>query len=435
MSYGERTGPEASGSPISTMRHLEEPRDASSSTAPQFLGQGANEQGIPSSSSNEQTVPSSEDGRTRLLGRLEDAVDSFRGGNTSKMATVSSILRILGEDSDVSLTQSQKETTFDSYLTEILSIQSALEESRPSGSGVQHISQSCHQGEDLPTQGVRRNPESDGSDDEDEGDTRSKRRRLEEVDMPWYTDPSTSTFEAGNPSCEETRRLLRAYNRDITKAKFFVRIAHNSPTGIPSSQWERILKGESIDLNHIFALLHHVVPDEERTGRLGDTEISFGVSEPKKRISTAAEWSATWRRASKAIAFAFPHRREELIEYGDYIESEFAAKIVSSHHKLLLYDIALRNEVAAGQQFLLTDFPRFSRLYSAIVLPDGVEAIADKPGGKKPGKGHQSDKSDICNKFNAGTCKNSNAECKYRHVCKNCGKSDHGKKNCPDGSK
>ena len=119
----------------------------------------------------------------------------------------------------------------------------------------------------------------------------------------------------------------------------------------------------------------------------------------------------------------------------EYIESEFAAKIISSHHKLLLYDIALRNEVAAGQQFLLTDFPRFSRLYSAIVLPDGVEAIADKPAGKKPGKGHQSEKSDICNKFNSGTCKNSNAECKYRHVCKNCGKSDHGKKNCPDGSK
>ena len=163
-----------------------------------------------------------------------------------------------------------------------LSTHISQKSSPSSGSGVQHISQPSHQGEDLPTQGVRRNPESDGSDDEDEGDTRSKRRRLEEVDMPWYTDLSTSTFDAGNPSCEETHRLLRAYNHDITKAKFFVRIAHNSPTGIPSPQWERILKGESIDLNHIFALLHHVVPDEERTGRLGDTEISFGVSEPKK---------------------------------------------------------------------------------------------------------------------------------------------------------
>ena len=77
--------------------------------------------------------------------------------------------------------------------------------------------------------------------------------------------------------------------------------------------------------------------------------------EPKKRISTAAEWSVSWRRASKAICFAFPHRKDELLEYGDHIVSEFAAKITSSHHKILLYDVALRNEVAAGQHALLTD--------------------------------------------------------------------------------
>ena len=151
--------------------------------------------------------------------------------------------------------------------------------------------------------------------------------------------------------------------------------------------------------------LHHVVPDEERTGCLGDTEITFGVAEPKKRISTAAKWSLSWRRSSKAISFAFPHRCEELLEYGDYIESEFAAKIISSHHKLLLYDIALRNEVAAGQQTLLTDFHKFSRLYSAIVLPDGVESGGSERE-RQPRKKTQSqkgDKSEICNKFNVGT--------------------------------
>ena len=249
--------------------------------------------------------------------------------------------------------------------------------------------------------------------------------------MPWYREADESTSLYSHPSCQETCRLLRAYNRDISKAKFFVKIAPNSPVGIPSSQWERILKGEAVDLNQIFASLHHVIPDEERTGRLGDTEISFGVSEPRKRIATAAEWSTAWRRASKAIGFAFPHRREELLEYGDYIESEFAAKVSSSHHKLLLYDVALRNEVAAGQHALLTDHNRFSRLYSAIVMPDGIEGHSDKGSGKKPPKSNSGGgKSDICNKFNAGTCKNSDAECKYRHLCKNCHKSGHGAKEC-----
>ena len=252
--------------------------------------------------------------------------------------------------------------------------------------------------------------------------------------MLWYTELSGSSSIYSNPSCEETCRLLRAYNQDISKAKFYAKIAPNSPTRIPSSQWEWILKGEAVDLNQVFTSLHHVVPDEERTGHLGDMEITFGVAEPRKHVSTAAEWSAAWRRASKAIGFAFPHRREELLKYRDYIESEFAAKVSSSHHKLLLYGIALHNEVAAGQHILLTDHHRFSRLYSAIVMPDGIESHSDKSSRKKPSKSNQSsDKLEICNKYNARTCKNSDAECKYRHLCKTCCKPGHEKNDCLSG--
>jgi hypothetical protein len=270
----------------------------------------------------------------------------------------------------------------------------------------------------------------------DDGESKpSKKLKLLESDMPWFVPLDDSTIDHCNPSCQETCRLLRAYNCDISKAKFFVKIAPKCPPGIPSSQWERILKGDSVDLNQIFASLHHVGLDEERTGRLGDTEISFGVAEPKRRISTAAEWSAAWRRASKAITFAFPHRREELLEYGDYLESEFAAKITSSHHKLLLYDIALRNEVAAGQHVLLTDHARFSRLYSAIVMPDGIEGNSDGPGSRKPPKNKGKEKQELCNKYNAGSCRKTDTDCKYRHLCKICGKSGHGSKDCSDGTK
>ena len=206
-----------------------------------------------------------------------------------------------------------------------------------------------------------------------------------------------------------------------------------TPTGIPSSQWERIFKGEAVDLTQIFLSLHHTVLDEERTGHLGDTvtEIPFGVAEPRKHVSTAAEWSTAWWRASKAIGFAFPHCHEELFENGDYIESKFAAKVMSSHHKLLLYDIPLWNEVGAGQHVLLTDHNQFSCLYSAIVIPDGIESHSNKGSGKKPSKSNQGgNKLEICNKYNAGTCKNSDAECKYCHLCKNCHKPGHGNKDC-----
>ena len=432
MSHGDRTGPEsAEGSRgpshsssesrfTSTLATVESSRPESSSQAPS------------NSETSREENPAAENGRNRILKDLEEVAESFRNGKSTKTEAISGILRVLREDTNVSLTQPQREAAFDSYLTEFLSIQSHLDEA--GGAGPAESSPITGQESSLsavpiPTsRKAREAPESKSDDDEDKP---HKKQRLLESDMPWYTGSGDSPTGYSDPSCEETCRLLRAYNRDISKAKFFVKIAPKSPPGIPSSQWERILKGEAVDLNQIFASLHHVVPDEERTGRLGDTEITFGVAEPRKRITTAAEWSAAWRRASKAIGFAFPHRRDELFEYGDYIESEFAAKVTSSHHKLLLYDIALRNEVAAGQHSLLTDHNRFSRLYSAIVMPDGIEGHSDKSSGKKPSKSNQGgDKPDLCNKFNAGTCKNSDTECKYRHLCKNCHKSGHGRKDC-----
>ena len=432
MSNGGRRGPSAAQSshqapdPITGSEHTStlgstEPTGTSSSSFEPFPSLNADLSNANSSQ---------EDGRLKILSDLEGVVESFRGGKASKTETVSSIIRILGENTDVTITPSQKEATFDSYLTEILAIQSALDKPRvPPGDEASK--------EPPITPRHRRDLDDLNSEPDSETGSPSKRLKLNESDMPWFVAEGGAPGNTSSASCQETCRLLRAYNRDVSKAKFLVKIAPNCPSGIPSSQWERILKGEAVDLNQFFASLHHVVPDEERTGRLGDTEITFGVAEPKKRISTAAEWSSAWRRASKAISFAFPHRREELLEYGDYIESEFAAKIISSHHKLLLYDIALRNEVAAGQQTLLTDFHKFSRLYSAIVLPDGVESGGperERQPGKKP-RNQKGDKPEICNKFNAGTCKNLPTECKYRHVCKSCGKTDHGKKDCPDGNK
>ena len=432
MSHGSRPGPESAEPSRGPLSSPSESGATSTFRTTESSGLGSSSQGPSGTTTDSEAISAPETGRIGSLKNLEEITESYRGGKTSKTEAVASILRTIGENIDVSLTQSQRDEAFDSYLAEILSTPSTHDNSgrldssrvRPNEQGESSSSSSCRRS-------ARKVRDTADSDSEGDDDKPSKKQRLLESEMPWFTEVSDPSTSYSNPSCEETCRLLRSYNRDISKAKFYIKIAPNSPTGIPSSQWERILKGEAVDLNQIFASLHHVVPDEERTGRLGDTEISFGVAEPRKRISSAAEWSTAWRRASKAIGFAFPHRKEELLEYGDYIESEFAAKISSSHHKLLLYDVALRNEVAAGQHALLTDHQRFSRLYSAIVMPDGIEGNSEKTPGKKPSKSRQGgDKPEICNKFNAGTCKNSDAECKYRHLCKNCRKPGHGDKDC-----
>jgi hypothetical protein len=288
MSYDGQSGPEPSRTPFSIQHPSTEPTASGSRTAPEPFRSDAGE------SSSGGTLSSSEDGRNRILASLEETVETFREGKASKTSTISSILRILGEVSDVSLSESQKEATFDSYLTEIISIQSVLDSDRsgdhPGGSRVQEqtVNPSGH------ASGSRRTREPSESSDDDDDDKPSKRQRLVESDMPWFSPPDASSSPVSNPSCEETCRLLRAYNKDISKSKFFVKISPRSPPGIPSSQWERILKGESVDLNQIFSSLHYVIPDEERTGRLGDAEISFGVSEAKKRVSSTADWTAAW---------------------------------------------------------------------------------------------------------------------------------------------
>ena len=86
------------------------------------------------------------------------------------------------------------------------------------------------------------------------------------------------------------------------------------------SEWEHIFKGESVDLDRILSSLHCVTIDEERTTHIGETEISFGSSETKQKVESSSEWSTAWRSASRAIAFIFEHREQELFEYGDYIE-------------------------------------------------------------------------------------------------------------------
>ena len=225
-----------------------------------------------------------------MLAELELFVDHYRRGNFSKTETISSILRVLGENVDVALTEQQKEATFDTYLTEILSIQSFADDSaEPRGPAQLQPTQPDLRDDGPDKRAARRSHEPDLSDDGEDGDKPAKRQKLVESEMPWYSPDEDSASGVIHPSSQETRRLLRAYNRDIPKAKFFAKIAPKSPPGIPSSQWERILRGDAIDLNQVLASLHHVIPDEERTGRLGDTEISFGVAEAKKRVWTAAE--------------------------------------------------------------------------------------------------------------------------------------------------
>jgi len=175
--------------------------------------------------------------------------------------------------------------------------------------------------------------------------------------MPCYENSNLDKLRS-NPSCNKTIKALRLFNQYIKICKFLVSVASGAPDNIPPAQWERIFRGESIDLDQILSSLHRIVTEKQKA-HIGNAEIFLGPVEATRKVTT---WSTAWRRASRVIAFAFPHRTHEHEDYAEYIESEFG------HHRIILFDVAVRNLVRGGQQILLTDFHKFSSLYSAIIF-------------------------------------------------------------------
>jgi hypothetical protein len=111
---------------------------------------------------------------------------------------------------------------------------------------------------------------------------------------------------------------------------------------------------------------------------------------------------------SKGITFLFPHRRDELLEYAEHIESLFSAKHTGAHSKVILYDQSVRNQVGGGQNVLLTDYHRFGSLGEAILHADGVEykgQVNGKGSSRGDGSGKGEGKKEICRRFNGqGGC-------------------------------
>ena len=289
---------------------------------------------------------------------------------------------------------------------------------------------------------LERVTEGDASDDDEDKPPPTK-RQLQDQDMPWYRPGNVNTRRS---SCTKSCEILDQINSDYKGYRFRLQCAPSLPAGIPNSQWEKILKGEAVDLNYVLSSLHYVGFDEERKGRVGKAELVLGVPEAKRTVKSISDWSPAFRSAARAIAFVFPHLEQELSEYATYIERLFSAKQPQSHSRIVLYDMAIRNEVAGGQNHLLTDIERFSHLYAAIVPSDGVEygnaGIEAKKKGKQGGGGSGgnggntrasgSKGDEICHNFNGQSgCKFTEDNCHFKHTCKKCGKGGHGRHECP----
>jgi hypothetical protein len=364
------------------------------------------------------------------VAEVDHLISLFRAGERTRFEVISSVTQLLNADAELS--PQERAQSFELYMAEISSVP---ETPRNKGKGrdVPGPSLSKAPGPSLGIEGDR---DSGGDDSSGGGSSSSsesgdgeprKRRKLHLSDMPWSKRKGGAVPQ--NPSCVKSADLIRRFNRDLKSAKLFIKLAPGAPRGVPMSEWEHIFKGEAVDLDKILSSLHRVTVDSERKASFGDTEISIGSAETKRKVETSSEWSTSWRSASRAIAFVFEHREQELAEYGDYIERLFAAKRSGSHGQVILFDRGVRNEVGGGQTLLLTDYHYFTSLYAATLQDDGVEYNRNRRGGGggKPGGA----KDEVCLRFNGQAgCRFSDSACKYKHSCLGCGQSGHGRSAC-----
>ncbi|TEB27633.1 hypothetical protein FA13DRAFT_1601190, partial [Coprinellus micaceus] len=160
---------------------------------------------------------------------------------------------------------------------------------------------------------------------------------------------------------------LRKFGRDISACKQWLLTSSSAPSGFPASEWENLLRGKPVNLDVVFSSLYQMVPVKENKGRIGDNEISFGHTEPARKVQTHGDWTIAWNAASRATEFLFRHRRDELDEYARFIQAEFATRRVDTHYRVLHFDHAIQTTVAGGTQVLLSDIDQFAGHRSAIL--------------------------------------------------------------------
>ena len=286
---------------------------------------------------------------------------------------------------------------------------------------------------------VRKRPSADNYDDDDDDvrSERGKRARLtiDRRSLPWNKHGDARPVVSTNPGGVENRKLLHVFLLNPTSVVSDIRLNGYAPP-FPQSEWGNIIRGLPVSLDNVRSSLHHVNPVRESVARLGDsqTEITFSPSKPSKIIESTSDWHATWTAKTRAYTFVFKHRRDELDAYGEYIMQLFASKVLSAAPKVILYDKAIRNLVAGGQCYALTDTGCYSHLREAILVADGIEAQASSSGSRGKSGRNNGGCDPICERYNrASGCTWKDGRCKYRHVCKSCGGSRHGQASCEGG--
>jgi len=199
--------------------------------------------------------------------RLESLVSKYCDRRKTKSITIKDIQKEL--DREPPLSVEEKESTLRLCIEEINSVEARVKHGSTTSRRRKASERQIIAGSSSSSKSTHRKQSESGSISEIDDDEPKKKLRLKE-DMPWFRRDIVD-IPSTNPSCVKTVKSLRLFNRDMKSCKFLVSITAGSPDNIPPTQWERIFKGESVDLDQILSSLHRVTVTEEQKARIGET--------------------------------------------------------------------------------------------------------------------------------------------------------------------
>jgi hypothetical protein len=266
------------------------------------------------------------------------------------------------------------------------------------------------------------------------GEPASKRPKLDESEYAWVAGRKGKLILLLE-NLSKTLKLFDVYTDDPKAVKRSLTNQPDCPE-FPDSEWKNVISGRAVNLDAVLSGQLSTTNDDLKVEKFGDIEVSFGAVEPTKVVRNGGDWSIAWNRTVRAIAFAFPHRHQELTSYGEYIINLFSVTHPTVHTRVIAFDRAVRKRVGSVRNLELSDFEKFANLKIAHMDSIGV-AISSSPskgdkgkGTKRGNTGKSWKKDEPCNKWNDWKCNQEEEDCRRQHVCNKCGKAGHRGKEC-----
>lgn len=261
-------------------------------------------------------------------------------------------------------------------------------------------------------------PDELAADDDDAPDTKRRAYSFENAafrDAPAYRAPVS-------PHVQKTLTARDNYTENLKQAKRDLVRGGRAPS-LPAELWDAVLSDQPVDFNKILSARFSSVVEDGFEHSLGDGLVFHVPSQrPRRVVADQSDWQLSFNTWSAALCFAFPHRQDELAEYGESVNELFAAFHKSVHAKVISADIAVRNAIQNDSRASFFDRERIQAIAQRHTSPWGAENAADfsqrqqvsrtsRPlGGARSGTSGE-----LCRNFNRGACTYRN--CRHAHSC------------------